>query len=130
LVLQVARSILSPIQSRLEIIALLLVNAGAVTGVFPRRIDQSQRVVPDIRIHVPGLRVFWMLARTNLVGTHESAHLRGVVAGPEIIEVGFGISFFAGEFVLTPVSNPPLVEPEHYPNQSGRICECCQVPPS
>ena len=33
------------------------------------------------------------------VPSDESAHGGGIVAGAEVVEIGFGVAFFAGEFV-------------------------------
>src|SRR5271156_1190376 len=58
----------------------------------PRWVGQVQRIVPNVRVAVPALRVVvHMQNAAYIVGvwTHEPAHGGGVVAGTKVIQAGF-----------------------------------------
>jgi hypothetical protein len=40
-----------------------------------------------------------MLSRAELIGRHEATEVGGIVPSFEVIQAGFAIAFFAGEFV-------------------------------
>ena len=64
-----------------------------------RWIRAVERVVPDVAVKVPALRVFGLLVCKRFVGGQEATEVGAVIAGSEVVEAGFGVAFFAGEFV-------------------------------
>lgn len=64
-----------------------------------------QWVIPNVAVEVELLRIAkhrvgycrWL---RSPIGHHPAAHRACVVPSPEVIEVAFGIAFFAGEFVV------------------------------
>ena len=63
------------------------------------RVGEADGIVSRICVQIPALRIVRVLIRIRIVRRHEAAEGGGVVAGAEVVEVGFGIAFFAGEFV-------------------------------
>ncbi len=61
-----------------------------------------QWVVQCVRVSIPCRRYPEIHTQIGRIGRHETALLRRVVSGTEVIEVGFGVAFFAGEFVGGP----------------------------
>ena len=67
-------------------------------------INLTQRVIFNISIEIQRL---WIVqvgvgdwgGDGGPVGGEEAAHGGGIVAGAEVVEIGFGVAFFAGEFV-------------------------------
>lgn len=45
------------------------------------------------------MRINWVNTVPRGIDRHEASERRRVVSGTEIVEVGFSVSFFAGEFV-------------------------------
>ncbi len=78
-------------------------------------IDVLQRVVPGVRIEIPCLRILWVGEDERGIRRRKPALRRRVVPGPEVIEAGFGVPFFAGElvprFVRYPVAGGPSAHP-------------------
>ena len=67
-------------------------------------VNNSERIVSCVPIHIKALRISefgvgdWG-GDGGPVGGEEAAHRGGIVAGAEVVEIGFGVAFFAGEFV-------------------------------
>src|SRR5439155_14618133 len=53
--------------------------------------------------HVTGVQTcalpIWLLVCKRFVGGQEATEVGAVIAGSEVVEAGFGVAFFAGEFV-------------------------------
>src|SRR5713226_7622776 len=56
-----------------------------------------QRIVTDVAIEIPALRVGGILVAVGIIGTHETAEGGTEVAGAEVVEAGFGVAALAGE---------------------------------
>jgi hypothetical protein len=72
--------------------------AGAVrptVGVNP-----IKGVIASIYVGIPRLRIVIGRACVLWVRGHEAAEPGGIVAGTEVVEAGFGVAFFAGEFIV------------------------------
>src|ERR1041385_4804830 len=73
------------------------------------RVGLVQWVVANICVKIEGLRVVknrvgYSLGFGRPIRGHEPTHARRIVPRAEVIQAGFGIPFFAGEFVGSPRS--------------------------
>jgi hypothetical protein len=65
------------------------------------RVNQSQWVITNIGVLIEALGIGQHLSlEEHWIGRHEAAEGGGVVAGAEVVEAGFGVAFFGGEFVV------------------------------
>ncbi len=69
----------------------------------PIRIDHIDRIVSDVGVAVPGLRIRQAGAGQQRIRGSKATLGRGEVPGHEVIQAGFGIPFFAGELHLVVV---------------------------
>ena len=72
---------------------------------MPIEVGLQQRIVPLVSVEIQALRVIKMSVRHRLwtcapVRTQPSSHAGAVVPCAELVEAGFRIAFFAGEFVI------------------------------
>jgi len=75
--------------------AIFLLDAGTAI-----RVREPKRVVSRVSIQIPTLGVFFVLIREGSVRRREPAKARPEVPSAEVVEVRFGVAFFAGEFVV------------------------------
>ncbi len=71
---------------------------------MPIEIRLRQGIVADIAVQVERLRIAETGVRygsglVRPIGRHKASETGSVVPGPEVVESGFGIAFFAGELV-------------------------------
>jgi hypothetical protein len=78
--------------------ALVGVGVGRTIWIKTVRIRYVDRVVQCVHVGVPRLRVVVGGTSVVRIGRHEAAEIGSQVAGLEIVEAGFGVAFFAGEF--------------------------------
>src|SRR5208337_4823159 len=112
LVLQSIRGLLCLIQTRLEVIALLL-GHGTGTSVLAARVGERRGVVSHVGIHIPGLGVGGMGADVVRVGGEPATEIGGIEAGGSDVGGGAQIAVGqVGEVVATAALPhiPPWVE--------------------
>jgi len=68
-------------------------------------VHKTFRVIVNDCVEVKSLGIrkicVWNWARhLGPIGRYKAAQTGGVVAGTEVVEAGFGVAFFAGEFVV------------------------------
>ena len=68
-------------------------------SVLTSRVYLPQWVVASVGVLVQALGIADVRVLVERVGTHEPAHAGGIVRSPEVVEAGFGVAFFAGEFM-------------------------------
>src|SRR3989442_10223776 len=71
----------------------------------PVRIYISERVVPSIRVPIPGLRIQQIPVLGDGIRRHKSTHRGPKVLKSKIIIPGLAISFFAGDLWICDISN-------------------------
>jgi|GEM_PF-4498591 len=65
-----------------------------------REVEIAQRIISNISVQVPTLRVSSFLIGKRCVSRHEPSQARRAVSSPEVVEPRFRITFFAGELVV------------------------------
>src|ERR1700690_3880764 len=68
------------------------------TRVQSSRIDDDERVIKSIAVHVPALRIGGVGTGISGIGTHHAPHRRCIVPRPEVVVARLGIRFFAGKW--------------------------------
>ena len=75
----------------------VVVPIGADNARITGRVGETQRVVPNVAIEIPRLRITRKLVKQRNIWATKSPLCPGKVPSPKVIEASFRISFFAGE---------------------------------
>src|SRR6266704_2750836 len=66
---------------------------------LPVLVYKNRWSVEGIRVFVPSLRITYFAADDHGIGRHKPTERGVIIPGAKIIEAGFGVALFAGEFV-------------------------------